>query len=90
MWLAAVLAVAAIGTAGYLVMGWSIDDAAYMTGITLTTVGYKEVRELDGLARAWTVLVAIAGVGDHLRIGRDRRGGGAVGCGQRTTGGEFG
>ena len=63
MWLAAVLAVAAIGTAGYLVMGWSIDDAAYMTGITLTTVGYKEVRELDGLARAWTVLVAIAGVG---------------------------
>ena len=34
-----------------------------MTGITLTTVGYKEVRELDGLGRAWTVIVAIAGVG---------------------------
>ena len=34
-----------------------------MTGITLTTVGYKEVRELDELGRAWTVLVGVAGVG---------------------------
>jgi len=63
VWLAVVLAIAAIGTAGYLVMGWSFSDAAYMTGITLTTVGYKEVRELDGLGRAWTVVVAVAGVG---------------------------
>ncbi len=62
-WLAAVLAVTFVGTAGYVAMGWSIGDAAYMTGITLTTVGYKEVRELDGLGRAWTVLVAVAGVG---------------------------
>ena len=44
-------------------MGWPIGDGAYMTGITLTTVGYKEVRELDGLGRAWTVIVAVAGVG---------------------------
>jgi voltage-gated potassium channel len=63
LWLAAVLAVAMVGTAGYLVMGWSLGDAAYMIGITLTTVGYKEVRELDGLGRAWTVIVAVAGVG---------------------------
>jgi voltage-gated potassium channel len=63
LWLAAVLITVAVGTAGYLIMGWSIGDAAYMTGITLTTVGYKEVRELDGLGRAWTVLVAVAGVG---------------------------
>ena len=63
LWLAAVLATVAVGTAGYLILGWSIGDAMYMTGITLTTVGYKEVRELDGLGRAWTVLVAVAGVG---------------------------
>jgi voltage-gated potassium channel len=63
LWLAAVLAIFAVGTAGYVVMGWPIGDGAYMTGITLTTVGYKEVRELDGLGRAWTVIVAIAGVG---------------------------
>jgi len=63
LWLAAVLAIVAVGTAGYLALGWSIGDAMYMTGITLTTVGYKEVRELDGLGRAWTVLLAVAGVG---------------------------
>jgi voltage-gated potassium channel len=63
IWLAAVLITVAVGTAGYLVMGWSIGDAAYMTGITLTTVGFREVRELDGVGRAWTVLVAVAGVG---------------------------
>lgn len=63
LWLAAVLAIALVGTVGYVAMGWSISDAAYMTGITLTTVGYKEVRELDGLGRLWTVMVAVAGVG---------------------------
>lgn len=63
LWLVAVVATAALGTAGYLALGWSIGDAVYMTGITLTTVGYREVRELDGLGRAWTVLVAVAGVG---------------------------
>jgi voltage-gated potassium channel len=62
-WLAAVLGIVAIGTAGYMAMGWSAGDAAYMTGITLTTVGYKEVRELDGLGRVWTVILAVAGVG---------------------------
>jgi len=62
LWLAAILATTVVGTAGYVVMGWPIGDAAYMTGITLTTVGYKEVRELDGLGRVWTVLVAVAGV----------------------------
>lgn len=63
LWLAAVIATVAVGTAGYLAIGWSIGDALYMTGITLTTVGFKEVRELDGIGRAWTVLVAVAGVG---------------------------
>jgi len=63
LWLTAVVVIALVGTAGYIAMGWTIGDAAYMTGITLTTVGYKEVRELDGLGRAWTVIVAVAGVG---------------------------
>ena len=63
LWLAADLVVVAVGTAGYLLLGWPLGDAAYMTGITLTTVGYKEVRELDGLGRLWTVALAVAGVG---------------------------
>jgi voltage-gated potassium channel len=34
-----------------------------MTVITLTTVGFREVRELDTLGRVWTMLLAVAGVG---------------------------
>ena len=57
------LGVIAVGTGGYvLFFGWSIDDGMYMTAITLTTVGYKEVRELDTLSRLWTVLLSFAGV----------------------------
>jgi voltage-gated potassium channel len=63
LWIAAVALIVAIGSVGYVAMGWPIGDAIYMTGITLTTVGYKEVRELDGLGRAWTILLAVAGVG---------------------------
>lgn len=62
LWIAAVGLVVAVGSIGYVALGWPIGDAVYMTGITLTTVGYKEVRELDTIGRGWTILVAIAGV----------------------------
>lgn len=62
LWLLAVLGTVVVGTAGYVLLGWPIDDAVYMTGITLTTVGYKEVRELDGIGRLWTIALAVAGV----------------------------
>ncbi len=62
LWLASVLATVAIGTVGFVAMGWSIDDAVYMTGITLTTVGFKEVRDLDTVGRAWTLILSVAGV----------------------------
>jgi voltage-gated potassium channel len=64
IWFAIVLAVAMVGTLGYVfLLGWSAGDGLYMTAITLTTVGFKEVRDLDGVGRAWTILVALAGVG---------------------------
>ncbi len=64
IWVVVVLGVLAVGTAGYVgFFGWSVDDGLYMTAITLTTVGYKEVRELGGLARLWTVMLSFAGVG---------------------------
>jgi voltage-gated potassium channel len=64
IWVLLVLGIAAFGTAGYVVLqGWSIGDALYMTVITLTTVGYKEVGELDQLGRIWTMLLSIAAVG---------------------------
>jgi voltage-gated potassium channel len=62
LWLAAVLGTVIIGTIGYMILGWSLDDSFYMTGITLTTVGFKEVRELDTIGRIWTVALAVAGV----------------------------
>jgi voltage-gated potassium channel len=44
-------------------LGWSLGDALYMTVITLTTTGFREVRELDELGRTWTSILSIAGVG---------------------------
>jgi len=64
IWIGVVLAAAGLGAAGYVVLfGWSLSDAIYMTLITLTTEGYREVRDLDDAGRAWTMLVALVGVG---------------------------
>jgi voltage-gated potassium channel len=63
IWLGVIAAVCVIGTAGYVVLGrWSLEDAFYMTAITLTTVGYREVRELDALTKAWTIVLGFGGV----------------------------
>lgn len=62
-WILIVVAAVAIGTAGYVLFeGWSVGDALYMTVMTVTTVGFKEVRDLDASGRLWTSLLAIAGV----------------------------
>jgi voltage-gated potassium channel len=59
-----VLGVVAAGTAGYiLVERWSLIDSLYMTIITMTTVGFREVGPLDEAGRVWTMLLAISGVG---------------------------
>ena len=65
VWLAIVVATIVVGTAGYVALfGWGTSDAVYMTVITMTTVGFREVRELADLPeRAWTMFLAIAGVG---------------------------
>jgi Ion channel len=42
----ALTAVVLYGTIGYVVLeGWSVMDALYMTITTMTTVGFREVRE---------------------------------------------
>jgi len=46
------LLVVAIGIIGYMVIeGWSFLDALYMTVITISTVGYKEVADLSAAGR---------------------------------------
>jgi voltage-gated potassium channel len=53
-----------VGVLGYMVVeGWSFTDALYMTVITLTTVGYREVRTLDTTGQLWTMVLLITGVG---------------------------
>jgi voltage-gated potassium channel len=55
------------GTAGYmLIEGWNAWDAFYMTVITVTTVGYKEVHDLSRLGQAFTVVLLLGGVGAAL------------------------
>ena len=55
----ALLAVFLVGTAGYLVIESDRDlsfvDAAYMTVLTLSTVGFAEVWPLSPHARLWTI-----------------------------------
>lgn len=52
------------GTLGYvLIEGWTVWEAFYMTVISVTTVGYREIRPMGRLGEAFTVLVLISGVG---------------------------
>jgi voltage-gated potassium channel len=64
----ALLAVLAIGTVGYWLIGGKQDsflDTLYMTAITITTVGYGEIIDLSSnpFDRVFTILVALAGIG---------------------------
>lgn len=65
--IASLLAVFAGGTLGYMAIeGWSAWDAFYMTVITVTTVGYKEVHALSPAGEAFTVVLLLGGVGSAL------------------------
>lgn len=53
-----------VGTAGYMLTeGWGFLDALYMTVITVTTIGFHEVKPLDDAGRIFTMVLAVAGVG---------------------------
>ncbi len=52
-----------IGTLWYRFMeGWSWEDAAYMTVITLATVGYGETHPLGSRGRLFTIALILLGV----------------------------
>ena len=56
--------IVAFGVAGYMgIEGWDFLDSLYMTIITLTTVGYKEVHDLSSGGRLFTIFLIIGGVG---------------------------
>jgi voltage-gated potassium channel len=62
-----ILVVILFGTLGYVVIErWSAFDALYMTLTTITTVGYREVHDLSGAGRAFTLVLIVVGVGTIL------------------------
>jgi voltage-gated potassium channel len=61
--------VLATGTAGYMIIeDWSLLDAAYMASITITTVGYSEVRPLSETGKVFTIGLMFLGVGAAFYI----------------------
>lgn len=59
--------VISFGTFGYVAIeGWDLLDSVYMTIITLTTVGFKEVHDLSFNGKIFTIILIIGGVGTVL------------------------
>src|SRR5215470_12283047 len=58
-----------VGAAGYmLIEGWSFLDAFYMSLITISTVGYGEVKPLSPAGRVFTIGLIVAGVGSAVYL----------------------
>ncbi len=59
----------AAGTIGYMTIeGWSFIDAFYMTVITISTVGFKEVNQVGEGGRLFTIVLVFCGVGFSLYV----------------------
>ena len=61
----AVVLIFLFGTIGYYVLGggrWGMLDSAYMTSITLTTVGYGEIFEMGSAGRTFTIILMWSGL----------------------------
>lgn len=53
-----------IGTVGYIyIEKWTFLEAFFMTVITLTTVGFSEVRPLSTAGRIFTIFLLLSGFG---------------------------
>ncbi len=64
LWLVIVAIAVCAGTVGYLLIErWDVLAALYMTVITLTTVGFREVEPLGAAGQIWTMVLAVVGVG---------------------------
>jgi voltage-gated potassium channel len=63
--LLALLFVVFAGTVGFYLLGndWTLLDSFYMTVISITTTGFKEVRPLSDVGKIFTIIIIILGVG---------------------------
>ena len=58
------IGVLVVGTIGYMIIeGLRFFDALYMTVITISTVGYREVGTISGPGRAFTIVIIFLGIG---------------------------
>lgn len=56
-------AVIILGMIGYqIIEGWSFNEALYMTFITVSTVGFQEVRPLSPTGRIFTIVLILSGI----------------------------
>jgi voltage-gated potassium channel len=59
-----------LGAIGYsIIEEWNFFDSVYMTIITITTTGFKEVHPLSNAGKVFTILIIIFGVGSLAFIG---------------------
>lgn len=59
----------ALGSIGYMIIeGWPFIDALYMTVITISTVGFKEVNQVGAAGRIFTIFLVFSGVGFTLYV----------------------
>jgi voltage-gated potassium channel len=64
LWLVGVAGVSFLGAVGYMVIeGWGLLDAMYMSVITLTTTGFREVHTLTDPGRIWTMILSVVAIG---------------------------
>ncbi len=56
------LGIVITGTAGYMfIEGWDFSDSIYMTFISITTTGFREVHPLSDLGRVFTIFIISGG-----------------------------
>ena len=68
--IAGLASVIVAGTIGYRwIEGWPWLSSLYMTVITISTVGFKEVADLSDLARFFTILLIFSGIGSIAVVG---------------------
>jgi voltage-gated potassium channel len=70
--LSAAVTILIVGTIGYsIIEDVSVFQAFYMTTITVTTIGFSEVIPLSQTGRAFTIVMAYAGIGVILMVGTE-------------------
>ena len=67
--IAIAIAIFIMGTTGYFfIENWNLIDSAYMTAITLSTVGFSEIHAISTAGRIFTMFLIFAGVGYFLYL----------------------